>query len=124
MVVGVDELIEVLGIEVLLDHEVVGHGTVLVLGVETLDLCFRFVELSAQVLDLLVRLLGSQFSFTEREIGLQVRYLVLEPVVFEGKNIGPGLLVLRDGRGGVERTQYKAHAIFEALRNVGDQPLH
>jgi hypothetical protein len=30
---GVDELVEVLGIEVLLNHEVVGHGAVLVLSV-------------------------------------------------------------------------------------------
>ena len=57
VVVGVDELVEVLGIEVLLNHEVVGHGAVLVLGVKALNLGFRFVKLSAQVLDLLVRLL-------------------------------------------------------------------
>ena len=57
VVVGVDELVEVLGIKVLLYHEVVGHGAVLVLGVKALNLGFCFVKLSAQVLDLLVRLL-------------------------------------------------------------------
>lgn len=91
--VWVHKLGKLVLIKVLFDDHVVGLGTIFEPQVELGELLLSSEELAADVVNSLVGLLWSQFSFTQGEVGLQVGDLNKQLLVFKGGNIWRRLLL-------------------------------